>query len=159
MNPTGGIVIFLSFIVALTLALVPLPDWADMARPEMVSLVLIYWCLAIPERIGVGIGWIAGLMMDVAKGALLGQHALALCIVAWLTLRLYKRIRVFPLWQQAMIVMLLIFLSQMIILWIKGVIGQSPQTWTYWLPAITSALLWPWLFPLMRHVRHTYKVS
>lgn len=155
----GGIVILVSFIIALALTIVPLPDWADKSRPEMVTLVLIYWCLAVPERIGVGMGWIAGLILDVAKGALLGQHALALCIVAWLTMRLHKRLRLFPTWQQAVIIMILIILSQLITLWVKGIIGQSPQTWTYWLPALTSAILWPWLFPLMRRVRHSYKVG
>ncbi len=159
MRSSGSLVIILSFFMALTVAIVPLPDWAVNLRPEAVTMMLIYWCLALPERVGVGIGWLVGLFMDVAKGALLGQYALSLTIVAWLTLKLHQRIRVFPPWQQALSVLILVGLGQIVILWVKGIIGQSPQSWTYWLPAVTSSILWPWFFPLMRRVRHYYKVS
>ena len=156
---SGGLIIFFSFLAAFMLTIVPLPEWAEAYRPEMVAMVLIYWCLALPERVGVGIGWLTGLTLDVTQGALLGQHALALSVVAWITLKLHKRIRVFPRWQQSLSVLLLIVLNQMLVLWVKGIIGQSPQTWTYWFPSITSMLLWPWLFVVLRSVRRNFKVS
>ncbi len=159
MRTSSVVVILLTFVAALAIAIVPLPDWAAKLRPEAVTMVLIYWCLALPERIGVGFGWLAGLVVDVAKGALLGQYALALATVAWLGLKLHQRIRVFPPWQQALSVLILVGLSQIIILWVKGIIGQSPQSWTYWLPTLSSALLWPWFFQLMRGVRYFYKVN
>ena len=84
---TGGGLILFSFITALLLTIVVLPDWARPARPELVPMLLIYWCLMVPERVGVGTSWLIGLMMDVALGALLGQHALAYALIAWIPLK------------------------------------------------------------------------
>jgi rod shape-determining protein MreD len=153
---TGGGLIFFSFIAALLLTIVVLPDWARPARPELVTITLIYWCLMVPERVGVGVSWMIGLMMDVAQGALLGQHALAFALIAWITLKLHQRIRVFPIWQQALSVFLLLILGEMLVLWIKGIAGHPPQGWSYWLPSITSMLLWPWFFSFMRTVRRYF---
>ncbi len=154
----GGGVIALSFIIALALHMLALPDWAEPLRPDWLVLVLVYWCIALPERVGVVIGWLAGLLLDVASGALLGQNALTLAIVAYLALRLHQRIRVFPLWQQSVSVMLLVTLHLMLALWIKGIIGQSIETWAYWLPALSSLLAWPLVYLTLRHLRREYRV-
>lgn len=154
----GGATILLSFIFALLLQMFALPDWAETLRPDWVALVMIYWCIALPERVGVGTGWFVGLMLDVANGALLGQNALALAIVAYLALRLHQRIRLFPLWQQSVSVLLLITLHLMLVLWIKGAIGQSAETWAYWLPTLTSMLAWPPTFIILRGLRRNYRV-
>lgn len=154
----GGWIIVGTFILALMLTMLPLPEWAELFRPEWVAMVLIYWCMALPERIGVGIGWTLGLLLDVVKGTLLGQNALALALVAYLTLRLHQRVRIFPLWQQALFVLILVALDQMLVLWVKGVIGQPPGSWLYWLPSLTSTLLWPWVFLILRDLRRQFQV-
>ena len=154
----GGATLLLTFIGALMLQMLPLPEWAQALRPDWVALVLIYWCIALPDRVGVGIGWLAGLMLDVAHGALLGQNALALAVVAYLAIRLHQRIRVFPLWQQAVSALLLVTLHLMLVLWLKGATGQSAETWAYWLPALTSMLLWPPTFLILRGLRRAYRV-
>jgi rod shape-determining protein MreD len=154
----GGGIIVMSFVIALVAHMVVLPDWAQSLRPDWVTLVLIYWCIALPERVGVGAGWLAGLMLDVAGGALLGQNALILAIVAYLAIRLHKRIRQYPVWQQSVSVLILILLHLMLSLWIKGTFSQSTETWAYWLPALTSMLLWPVIFTSMRWLRRTYRV-
>lgn len=155
----GSGAIFASFVVAFILTILPLPGWTDVLRPEWVALVLIYWCMAIPQRIGVGVAWITGLFLDVIRGGLLGQQALSLCLIAYITLKLYQRIRVAPLWQQAFSILILMVLHQLVVLWIKGIIGQSPQSWTYWLPSITSMALWPVVFSGMREYRRRYRIS
>ena len=154
----GGWAIFFSFIAALMLTLIPLPEWAAYLRPEWVSLVLIYWCMALPERVGVGIGWIAGLFLDVIHGAVMGQYAMALALVAYFTLSLHQRLRVFPLLQQMFVILLLLLFQQLIVIWIKGFIGESPDSLRYWLPSLTSMLLWPWLFVILRDLRRKYQV-
>ncbi|MBI3344708.1 MAG: rod shape-determining protein MreD [Gammaproteobacteria bacterium] len=153
---TGGWVIALSLVSALLLTLLPMPAAAQVYRPEWVALVLIYWCLAVPERVGVGIAWVMGILLDVINGALLGQHALALAVVAYIAIKLHRQARLFPVWQQAFMVMLLIIMEQMLNLWVQGVIGQPPRSWKYWLPALTSMLLWPWVFFLLRDLRRRY---
>jgi rod shape-determining protein MreD len=154
----GGGVIAMTFVIALVAYMIMLPDWAQNLRPDWMTLVLIYWCIALPERVGVGIGWLAGLMLDIAGGALLGQNALILAIVAYLAIRLHQRIRIFPIWQQSISVLLLILLHLMLSLWIKGTFSQSAETWAYWLPALTSMILWPVVFTAMRWLRRTYRV-
>ena len=152
-------VVIFSFIAALALTVFPLPEWLAVARPEWVTLVLIYWCMALPNRVGVGVAWGIGLMLDVLRIGLLGQNALALCIIAYITLKLYQRLRVFPLWQQALSVFVLVSLSQMLHLWVKGISGQPIDLMTYWLPSISSMLAWPLVFVAMRGLRRKFKVS
>jgi rod shape-determining protein MreD len=154
----GGWTIIASFVVALMLVVVPLPDWVAAARPQWVALVLIYWCMALPQRVGVGIGFLAGLLQDALIGSLLGQHALAFALLAFLTIKLHQRIRVFPLWQQALSVLMLLLLTQLILFWINGMIGRSPSEWTYWLTALIGTLLWPWVFMFMRELRRNFNV-
>lgn len=154
----GGATILVTFVAAFALHMVALPDWLRALRPDWIALVLIYWCIALPDRIGVGYGWLAGLAQDVASGSVLGQHALTLAIVAYLALRLHQRLRLFPLWQQSLSVLILILLHLMLALWIRGSIGQTTDTWAYWLPAITSMLIWPPVFLTLRHLRRNYRV-
>jgi len=155
----GSEIIVLSFIGALALTVFPLPDWLAVARPEWVALVLIYWCMALPTRVGVGIAWGLGLMLDVLRIGLLGQNALTLCIIAYITLKLYQRLRVFPLWQQALSVFVLVSLHQMLILWVKGITGQSIDLVTYWLPSLSSMIAWPLVYIVLRGMRRHFKVS
>jgi rod shape-determining protein MreD len=155
----GGWVIFASFIVAFILTIFPLPDWLEPLRPEWVALVLIYWCMALPQRIGVGIGWTVGILLDVLRAGLLGQNALSLCIVAYVTIKMYQRIRIFPLWQQALSILVLITLHQMLLLWVKGISGQTSSTWSYWLPSISSMVIWPLIYIVLRNVRRRFRVT
>ena len=155
----GGWVIFASFFVAFLLTIFPLPHWLALLRPEWVALVLIYWCMALPQRISVGIGWIAGLLLDVLRAGLLGQQALSLGVIAFITVKLYQRIRVFPVWQQAVSVMVLIALHQILILWVNGITGQPSQTWAYWLPSLSSMLIWPLVYITLRNLRRHFRVS
>lgn len=159
MQHRGGGLIIVSFLLAFALLIVPLPESLRLLRPEWVTLVLIYWCMALPTRVGVGIGWFSGLLLDVARDALLGQYALALALVAFLTLHLHQRLRVFPLWQQALTVFVLVLLQSLLVMWVKGLTGQAPDFWKVLLPAFTSMLVWPPSYMLLRHLRRTYQVS
>ncbi|MCP5459802.1 MAG: rod shape-determining protein MreD, partial [Gammaproteobacteria bacterium] len=111
----GGWVILFSFIVALLLTIIPLPLWVDRIRPDWMCLVLIYWCMALPHRVGVGAGWLMGLLLDAAQGTLLGQHALALAVVGFLTLKTYRRVRVLPLWQQSFTILAFVAVNQFLV--------------------------------------------
>ena len=116
-------------------------------------MTLIYWNLALPRHISVGSGWLVGLLLDVIRESLLGQHALGLAVVAYLSVTLHPQIRVFPLWQQAIVVAALLALYKALLLWVYGITGQAPGTPAYWTPVVTSAALWPWIFVFMRHIR------
>lgn len=155
---SGGWIIILSFVAAYMLTLVPLPVWAELYRPEWVVLVLIYWCLFLPQRIGVVSGWFAGLLMDALTGAVLGQYALALALVAYIILRWQRRIRQQTLWQQALNVLCLIALVQFLEAWVRGLNSHFIGSVRFWMPAVTSMLLWPWLAVVLRDIQQRFAV-
>lgn len=156
---TGGWILFISLLIAFLLTALPLPHWADDWRPAWVAMVLIYWCMALPERIGIGIAWCLGLLLDVQQGALLGQNALGLALIAYFVIQIHKRFRIFPLVQQSCLVGFIIIFYLLISSWVTGIMGIPPKTWTYWMPAISSMVLWPWLFVILRDIRRQYNVT
>ena len=152
-----GIVV-ITFILALILAIVPLPAWLGWARPEWVALMLVYWTIALPHRMGVLTGLALGIVLDVVEGAVLGQNALSLAVIALLANTLYQRLRVYNLWQQAATVFLLIGFNQLICQWVQTLQGVATQSPVFLLPAFTSALLWPITLHLLRPLRRRYQV-
>ena len=155
----GRWVIAVSFVAALMLTAVPMPDWAAMWRPAWVALVLIYWCMALPARTGVLAGWTVGLLLDVMSGTLLGQHALALAVIAFIAHKVHRRVRVLPVWQQGLTVFALVFVFQALVLWIDGIKGMPVTLGAYLAAPLTSMLLWPWVFVVLRDTRRRFLVS
>ncbi|MFQ5994618.1 MAG: rod shape-determining protein MreD [Acidiferrobacterales bacterium] len=150
---SGGIAITITFVVAFLLSLLPGPEWAERFRPDWVGLVLIYWCVATPQRVGIGIGWLAGLSLDLLYGSLLGQHALTLALIAYIAHRLHPQIRMFPPWQQAVTVLVLLLLNQVLVLWVNGIIGQASTLWPNWTASIVGMVIWPLVFVILRDVQ------
>jgi rod shape-determining protein MreD len=155
----GSGVIILSFVVALMLTALPMPEWAILWRPAWVALVLIYWCMALPGRAGVLVGWSVGLLLDVMAGTLLGQHALALAVLAFIAHKLHRRVRVLPVWQQGITVFGLVFVFQALLLWINGIKGMPVTISAYLAAPLISMLLWPWVFLVLRDARRRFSVS
>jgi rod shape-determining protein MreD len=151
-------VLALTFIVALMLATMPLPAWASLWRPVWVAMVLVYWCIALPNRVGIATGWFVGLLVDVLTSALLGQNALGLALVAYFALKLHQRIRVYPLGQQAVVVGILL-IGYLALMQLVTTLVHASTGYGFWLPAVTSMLLWPWLFVILRDVRRRANVS
>ena len=155
----GTSVIVISFIMALMLTVMPLPEWAEELRPLWVVIVLIYWSMALPQRVSVGVGWSMGLLLDVVNDAVLGQHALALALIAFLTNNLHQRLRIFPQSQQVIVIFVFCVIYSLIILWIKGITGTAPSVWLIIMPSFTTALVWPLAFIILRHARRFYRVN
>ncbi len=155
----GSWVILISVGIAYLLSLSPMPEWAAPWRPDWVGMVLIYWCMALPNRISVGAAWSIGLLDDVLTASLLGQHALGYTLVAAITVALHQRLRIFPRWQQSVVVFGLITLSVLPAQWAKGMMGRGPEDLSFLYPAITSMLLWHWLFIVLRDARRTFHVT
>ena len=154
----GGWAIWLTVIAGIILTTLPLPDWASIWRPAWVALVLFYWCMAVPDRVGVGIAWCLGIVLDIHAGSLLGQHALGLCIAAYAALHLHQRIRVLPLWQQGLSIFGLVFVYNAFTLWTNGILGRPIAFEAYLTVPLMSMILWPWVFVILRDVRRRYEV-
>ncbi|MFT4518946.1 MAG: rod shape-determining protein MreD [Halioglobus sp.] len=152
-------VILLTFLLAYVLAVLPLPPWLEWGRPEWVVLMLIYWSIALPHRVGIATALVLGVGLDVLEGAVLGQNAFALVVVVLLSLTLYQRLRVYSLAQQAGVVFILAGVNQLITQWVQNLEGMGASSMLFLLPAITSALLWPFVLQVLRGVRRYYRVN
>lgn len=108
------------------------------------------WTIVLPERVNMGTALIAGLFLDVLEGALLGEHAFALILVIYLVDRMYTRLRMYPLLQQSMNIFLLVLFYQFLLYCIQGLTGKHPVHWLYWTSSITSMLVWPWIYYVLR---------
>jgi rod shape-determining protein MreD len=135
--------IFVSVLVGLVLAIIRLPHWLEVLRPDFLLLIIIYWSLTAPRVAGLTFAWLCGFGIDIIQGVVLGQHAIAFLLVATLTQHFQLRIRIFPIWQQAFVVLMMLFAYQFTVFWIDGIIGEPVVTWMRWIPVLTGALLWP----------------
>lgn len=151
--------ILTTLLIALILALLPMPEWTVWLRPAWVLMVLIYWAMTVPYRVGVGVAWLMGLILDLLNGTLLGEHALALTVIIYFVSRIYIRLRMSPSLQQGMSIFAFVLLYQFILYCVQGFIGQLPESYLYWLSPVTSMLLWPWLFVLLRDFHRRFKVA
>jgi rod shape-determining protein MreD len=151
--------VLLCIVGALVVAIVPLPGWASPYRPDWVALTLIYWSMALPRSYSVGAAWLAGILLDVAHGTLLGQHALALSFIIYVTVKFHLQLRVFPLSQMTVTVFALLGVYRFILFWINGVAGIYAPSVTYWGPVVTGTVLWPVIDLLFSGVRYRSRSS
>ena len=139
----------LSALVALALAVLPLPKVLEPFRPDFLVLVVFYWCIESPRAGGLGLAFFSGLALDVIHGVVLGQHALALTLAgAWAT-NLRLRIRVFSLLSQCLTIFVLLAGYQFVLFWVDGATGNPVTNFGRWLAPVIGALLWPLLVSSM----------
>ncbi|MEY3201719.1 MAG: hypothetical protein RIR70_1269, partial [Pseudomonadota bacterium] len=130
----------LSFIVAVTLNCLPLGRFS--ALPDWVALTLAFWCVREPYRVGMTTAFLLGVIMDVASATVMGQHSLAYVILAYGASVLSRRILWFPLLQQAMHVLPLLFLTQLVMVLARMLSGAAFPGWLYFMSSIVGALMW-----------------
>lgn len=149
------LIVLASFLIAYVLVLVPAPLWALPWRPPWVLLVLIYWCMALPHLVGLGVALGSGLLLDVLGSGALGVQAMAHTVVAWLVLLGHRRLRVLSPVHQALYVFGLLLVQRAIVFIVLGTAGHAPMAADFWLSALTGTVLWPPLLLLLREVRRS----
>src|SRR6267142_6977247 len=130
-----------SFALALFLNFLPWPDLRLV--PDFVALVLAFWCVRQPRLVGIGVGWMLGLLADAGNGVLLGQHALAYSLLAFLSMWLSRRILWFGTAQQALHIAALLLVAQGVELLVRIVAGAGVPGWAILVGPLVGALLWP----------------
>ena len=145
--------VLVTFVAAIALEVMPLPELLQPVRPPLPEMVLIYWVMMWPERFGMGTAFILGLCLDILHGQLLGQNALALSVVAYITLRFHLQIRIFPLWQLTMTVFALLTIGALTQFLIEGIAGLSMIGLARWSRVLTGTLIWPLVMGIMDRLR------
>ena len=148
----------MTFVLGFVLSALPLPETIINWRPCWLAMFLIYWCMALPERVGIPSAWFLGLLLDVQQSFVFGQHALGFTFLAYIIIHNHKRLRVYPLLQQAIMVFIYLLTYKALMLLVTFFSGKIAYTWFYWLPALTSMFIWPWLFIVMRDLRRKHDV-
>ena len=125
--------VVVTIFIALLLSITPLSPDLSWARPDWLLLILVYWLLALPERVGVIVCWLCGILLDVLQGGVLGQNAFAFAVVAYIIQVSYQRLRMFSLRKQGA----------------QNINGVAHTHWLVFLPALTTGLLWLFVRPIV----------
>jgi len=137
------------WLVAVTIAasgclnILPLGWLGGWFQPDWMALVLIYWCIHEPDRIGVTVGWLGGLLLDLLGGGILGRHALGKTVLAFAANKVSLRFRAYPLWQQCLGVAALIFVQTLVYALVRVLLAEPPLPLALWLTPAASMIMWP----------------
>ena len=131
-----------SILIALLLGLLPLPAVLQPLRPYWLALIVAYWVLEAPERVGLGFAFVVGVFADLLYGGLLGEQALRLVIMTFILQRFRARLRFFPLSQQALAIGGLLLNDRVVSAAIHLVLGEPQHPWGYWWAPLLGLLLW-----------------
>jgi rod shape-determining protein MreD len=149
LQPVRASTIIASLVLALFLNFLP---WRDLRLvPDFVALVLVFWCVRQPRLVGLGVAWSLGLITDAGNGVLLGQHALAYSLLAFLGIWLSRRILWFGAGLQALHVGAMLLAAQAMVVLVRLAAGGDFPGWPVIVGPLGGALIWPlvsWLLLL-----------
>lgn len=144
-----GFIIF-TLVAALLCNLLPWSGWAMWLVPDFVALIVLYWCIHEPRKIGFLTAWSLGLLMDIADGSLFGQHALAYIILAYAGMVLHRRVQRFAMTQQILHVIPLLLFTDLVVLLVRALSGADFPGYLYFLGSFSGAALWPVMTHLLK---------
>ena len=148
-----------SIAFAFLLQLMPLPLALLPLKPYWVGLVLIYWAIETPERVGLGFAFLIGLAGDLLNGELLAEQALRLVVLTFIVLRFRARLRFFPMWQQTLAVLALLLNDRIVLIMVRGFSGEPMPPAMFWLSPLVGMVVWPLVFLLLDDLRGRLRVS
>ncbi len=135
--------LFIGASLLLALALEMLPVGRHPASPDLLALVLVFWIVHQPHRVGVGLGFAFGLLLDVHESAVLGQHALAYTLLSYFAITIHRRLLWFSLPAQALQILPLFFAAHGVSMIARLIVGGMFPGWTVMLAPVFEAMLWP----------------
>ena len=150
---------FATVFFAMVLLVIPAPELIRDFLPDWVSLVLIYWALALPTRMGVSLAWLAGLVVDLFTLGIPGAHALSKAVLVYLVKMLALRMRTYPLWQQSVMITLLLGLEVLMLAIVDIVTDGGLGVLHRWTAVIVGGLAWPLVYVALRRSRHLANLS
>ncbi len=159
----GGWVIGLSLLVAMILGVFHLPEgapsWLGLLRPNWLLLVLFFWAIELPHRVGLIAVWFLGLFVDVLYAQPLGLNGFVLAGVTYVAWRFFERLRMYSVLQQAMLVFVLALTSELLRVFAIGLGSERAWGWSILFSPLVTMLLWPFLFLLLLRIRTGIRVE
>ncbi|KPU83098.1 rod shape-determining protein MreD [Psychromonas sp. PRT-SC03] len=151
-------IIYITFFVGLLCAILPLPMFLNAFRPDWMILIIFYWVLATPHRIGIIHAFFLGLILDILLGSMLGMHALLFSLLAYFVCVDYQRIRYFTLVQTTLLIGIAVLCIKLSLFWIASTQQDILLHKSYFWSIFSSMLIWPWFFLFLRMIRIRFKV-
>lgn len=146
----GFFVVLATFLVAIALSQMPLSVFFQWYRPDWTLMVLVFWLLWIPNRVGLIYAFMMGMLLDLSRGSVLGLGAFSLTLIAFIVQLSYRRLRVLPIPQQAFVIFLLVSINQLIYFFMQGLTGNFGDSLMFLMPSVISAFAWPLIFVMLR---------
>ncbi len=139
--PANGLFVGFSLLLAFVLNL--LPSGGFDAMPDFVALVLVFWSIHQPRKVGIGIAFFMGLMMDVHSASLLGENALAYTLLSYVAIMLHRRVLWFPVGMQMTHIFPLLLVAQIVQSLLHIIISRQFPSWWYFSSSLVATMLWP----------------
>jgi rod shape-determining protein MreD len=164
MNPLqGGWLILLTLAAAMILAILHLPEswpqWLGWLRPAWVALVIFYWVMELPHRMGLIAAWVLGALVDVLQAEPLGLNGVILAGITYVAWRFYERLRMYSVAQQCAVVFLLVAAAEMFRALVLELVDDRGWSWGVLGPAAFSMLLWPLVAMVLTRLRLQFRVA
>ncbi len=134
---------FVTATLVLALGLNALPFGRQPAMPDLLMVVLMFWAVHQPRRVGMGVAFVLGLAMDVNHGAVLGQHALAYTLLNYVAVSIHRRLLWFGVFEQALQVLPVFFAVHAVSQIVRLMAGGMFPGWAMLAAPVIEALLWP----------------
>lgn len=151
--------VFLSSSVAFVLTVLPLSTEVFYFWPDWVAMVVFYWALSLPDRVGPWVGLLVGTVMEVLLVDNFGVLGLGMAVLAFMANRASSQLQVLSLWQKTIVIGLLIGIYKLITGWLNGLISDFTITSEYWYSLLGDMLLWPFVFILLRELRRIARLA
>lgn len=139
--PVNPLFIFLSMVAAFLLNMLPWGTWIGL--PDFVALVLVFWSIHQPRRVGIGVAFFMGILMDVHDATLLGENALSYTLLSYFAIMIHRRVLWFPIGVQALHVLPLLLMMQIVQVVIRWIVSHQIPGWFYFSESLVATLLWP----------------
>jgi rod shape-determining protein MreD len=164
MNPShGGWLILLTIALAMVLAIFHVPEswpqWLGWLRPAWLAMVVFYWVMELPHRLGLISAWVIGLLLDVLYADPLGLNGFLLAAITYVVWRFYERLRMYSIVQQCVVVFLLVLATESLRIVVQDVAWSRGWSWGVILPALMSMLTWPFVYLVLQRARLQVRVE
>ena len=164
MNPSrGGWLILLTIALAMVLAILHVPEswpqWLGWLRPAWLAMVVFYWVMELPHRLGLISAWVIGLLLDVLYADPLGLNGFLLAAITYVVWRFYERLRMYSIVQQCIVVFLLVLVTESLRIVVQDVAWSRGWSWGVILPALMSMLTWPFVYLVLQRARLQVRVE